>query len=95
MKQHILINATCILFLFACWNGIVSGIDTEMFFKNIRDKYEKVNSYSCTMEIYEKLGEKTEERTLRFYFKKPDLIRAEVTKGRDSGGVAIFKNNYV
>jgi len=85
------------IFLIACLClvEITCAQDVETVISNLQQKFEQVKEYSCMQETYEKSGEKTDSRIVKIFFRKPNLIRIEVLKGRDAGGIAIYKDNFV
>jgi len=68
---------TLIVFAVLGWCAAAMGQDAGTIIAGARQKYEKVSSYCCLMEIREVRGPKTEDRLMKYYFKKPCTIRIE------------------
>ena len=60
------------------------------FIQIIKSKADQVSSYSCL--IYEKivLGDKKEERTYKYYCKKPRWVRIDIVDGDNKGATAVY-----
>ena len=52
--------------------------------------WEKVNSYTCTIVAREASGERVQDRTYAFMFRKPFDTRMDVTGGDDRGGAGVW-----
>lgn len=83
------------LLLFLCLPAAASAGSEEAFIEDAARKYGAARNYACIMEVYERSGDKDSTRILRYYFRKPATIRIEILEGKDSGGVALYKNNWV
>ena len=77
------------------WCAAALGQDAGTIIADARQKYEKVSGYCCFMEIREARGPKSENRLMKYYFKKPGTIRIEVLEGKDAGGVALYRDHFV
>lgn len=58
--------------------------------------YESLSDYQCRMEEECWQGNRHEERTINFYFKKPRLIRMDILKGNrfgDTGSVGVYRGD--
>ena len=71
------------------------GQDAGTIIADAGQKYEKAGGYCCFMEIREVRGPKTEDRLMKYYFRKPGTIRIEVLEGKDAGGVALYRDHFV
>lgn len=60
-----------------------------------RRSFEKVSTYKYRCFYHSEFDGKVEERTYRYYFKKPKLIRMEITSGKDKGSVAVYRDGKV
>ncbi len=49
-----------------------------------------VKDYTCTMESYNRLGDKEEKKTYRYWYLKPGYIRMKVIEGKGKGGEVFF-----
>jgi len=60
------------------------------FIQIVKSKADQVSSYSCL--IYEKivLGDKKEERTYKYYCKKPGWVRIDIIDGDNKGATAVY-----
>ena len=57
--------------------------------------FDKISTYRCKCIYRSEFDGVIEERVYNYYFKKPKLIRMEITSGKDKGSVAVYKDGKV
>ncbi len=80
-----------ILLLFS----ISFGITEEEIVQNVLNTYNKLDTFSSILEVYNKERDKEEYFIFEFYFKKPDNYRFNIIEGRDKGAVIIMREGRV
>jgi outer membrane lipoprotein-sorting protein len=58
--------------------------------------YESISDYQCRMYEHCRQGNRTEERTMNIYFKRPRFIRMDILEGNrfgDTGSVGVYRND--
>lgn len=71
------------------------GITGEDIVTNVLDVYNKLNTFSSILEVYNKEGDKEEFFVFEFYFKKPDNYRFNILEGKDKGSVIVMKEGRI
>jgi len=66
-------------------------VDSSTLLAAVARQWGSVQAYECTMRSFNRLGERTDEKTIRFTFKRPDMARLDVLEG-SSKGSAIARN---
>jgi hypothetical protein len=59
-------------------------------------RYESVSDYQCRMHEFCRQGNRYEERTINFYFKRPRFIRMDILRGNrfgDTGSVGVYRGD--
>jgi len=67
--------------------------DVEDFLEDFKDAIDEKESYTFLMSIENWKGKKHEKIINRFYFKRPNLLRLEVLKGRRRGSVVLLNKD--
>lgn len=62
----------------------------KVFLNNLEDAVTKMDTYRFVMLSENWKGEKHEKKTIRFQFKKPNLMRADVIDGDKKGSVVLL-----
>ncbi|MGB9856784.1 MAG: LolA family protein [Dictyoglomaceae bacterium] len=75
--------------------SISFGIIVEEIVQKVVETYNKLNTFSSILEIYNREGNKEEFSIYEFYFQKPDIYRLNMIEGRDKGAVAILRDGKV
>jgi outer membrane lipoprotein-sorting protein len=92
------VKALLALCAFSCafLPGLRCRADSEglrRLYEEMKARYEGIRDYQCRMVEWSIEGDRCENRTMNFYFKKPKLIRMDVLEGNrpfDSGSVAVY-----
>ena len=95
--------AAVVLFLFPSISALTQAQETgdppflsiDGIIDKVTDNYAKVENFQCALDKFERLDDKTDYRTYRYFFMKPRLIRMEIIKGKNRGAVAVFKDGKV
>jgi len=66
----------------------------ELFWE-MRERFKQINDYQCTYVSFVVKGNKSEEYTFRYFFKKPKKIRMEVISQKDKGTILIYRGGQV
>ncbi len=66
----------------------------ELFWE-IKERFKEISDYQCTYVSFVAKGDKNEEYTFRYFFKKPKKIRMEVISEKDKGTVLIYREGKV
>ncbi len=53
----------------------------------------RVEDYTCIMESYNRLGNKEEHKTYKYWYLKPGYVRMKVVKGKGRGGEVFYDPN--
>ena len=64
--------------------------NVKTFLNNIEDAIYKMDTYTCKMYLENWKDKKHEYKILKFYFKKPNLMRMDVLEGDNKGGVVLL-----
>ncbi len=80
-----------ILLLFS----ISFGITEEGILQNVLNTYNKLDTFSSILEVYNREREKEEYFIFEFYFKKPDNYRFNIIEGKDKGTIIIMKEGRI
>lgn len=75
--------------------SISFGITVEEIVQKVIETYNKLNTFTSTLEIYNREGNKEEFSIYEFFYQKPDIYRLNMIEGRDKGAVAILKDGKV
>ncbi len=87
MKRNLLIAGVfCFLWCFVS----PSWGETQGLYNQALKAWQGVKDYTCTMESYNRLGDKEEKKTYRYWYLKPGYIRMKVIKGKGKGGEVFF-----
>ncbi len=91
-KTQVILCCLMYLFLVMPTAAVSAEVDEDVkaFLNNLEDAINKMNTYKCVMvsEIWK--GRRHEKKTLRFQFKKPNLIRTDVLKGKKKGSSVVL-----
>lgn len=52
--------------------------------------FAKVNDYTVIVHVHEVSGNQTQDRTYRYMWKRPHLVKAQILSGPGAGGVAVW-----
>lgn len=52
--------------------------------------FSKVNDYTVTVHAHEVLGDQTQDRVYRFWYKKPHLVKTQIVSGPGAGGGGVW-----
>ncbi len=55
------------------------------------EAFAKVNDYTVTIRAREVLGERTQDRTYKYWFKKPNMAKTLIVSGDGSGSGGVWK----
>lgn len=69
-----------------------SPFTPEDLLKSMQKSFEELKDYQCEMLNTSYKPERTKTDSNKYYFKKPSLIRLEVTGGSDKGAVAVYNS---
>ncbi len=72
---------------------VATFTDGHGFVQHMMDAADSLNSYSFNYKMSALKGEKTLVEKGDFYFKKPKLMRLEVTEGKRKGSVAVLQSD--
>jgi len=56
---------------------------------NLDAAYSKTNDYTCLADAHYKKGDRREDKVYKIFFKRPEMVRAEILEG-DGGTVAVL-----
>lgn len=87
-----------ILFLHLLFpSGVLLAEETSVadIIGQMQGSYGRVSDYQCIYITYNLDGEKIDKRTVRYFFKKPGLIRVEGMKGFEKGWVAVYRDGKI
>jgi len=70
-------------------------LSIDEIIEKVVDSYAKVENFQCLLDKFERLGEKRDLRTYKYFFMKPRLIRMDIIKGKNRGAIAIYRNGLV
>ncbi|MBI2839326.1 MAG: hypothetical protein HYX75_13500 [Acidobacteria bacterium] len=59
----------------------------------MRQRYEALNDYHCQIIYTEYRNGRSNVEVDSYYFKKPQLIRLEVTEGKDKGAIVVLRRD--
>ena len=66
----------------------------DILFK-MKERFEQIESYQCLFEAFTAKREKTKVVISRYFFKKPNMVRMEILKGKHKGTVLLYKPHRV
>jgi outer membrane lipoprotein-sorting protein len=55
-----------------------------------QDMFAKVNDYTVVVNAHEVLGNQTQDRTYRYMYKRPHLVKTQILSGPGSGGGGVW-----
>lgn len=55
------------------------------------DAFAKVNDYTVTIRAHEVLGDRTQDRVYKYWFKKPSMAKTLITSGDGNGSGGVWK----
>jgi len=92
MKSRLLFLLALLAFLLA---GISYASPTPLptpkqVIGSLANNFKGLRDYTCTAEAHYRKGRETEDKVYLIYFKRPNLVRAEVISGDNEGGVAVL-----
>jgi outer membrane lipoprotein-sorting protein len=67
-----------------------SALAPNDLLKQVQQRFDTLKDYQCIFVTTGYKNGKVKEETNNYFFKKPQLIRLEVTSGKDKGAVAIY-----
>ncbi len=67
-----------------------TGQDVKTFLENFENAVGNMDTYRFIMSSENRKGKKHEKKQLRFQFKKPNLMRTDVLKGRKRGSTVVL-----
>lgn len=85
MKYPSLIIAALAIFA-----GTLRGGEAEETIQAMQNVMKSVNCYQAQMIYHQVKGNKTEDRTVEFTYKRPGWIRNHIIKGKDAGTIAVY-----
>lgn len=59
------------------------------------DAFAKVNDYTVTVHAHEVKGDRTQDRTYHYFFKRPNLAKTDIVAGDGSGSGGVWKGGDV
>lgn len=62
----------------------------EYVISNIAKTFSTLEDYACTADAHYRKGRETEDKVYKIFYKRPNLVRAEVLSGDNEGGVAVL-----
>ncbi|MDB4349590.1 hypothetical protein OAA99_01395 [Omnitrophica bacterium] len=89
-KKKVLILLSCLVFLFAKAPQAQTGEDVKIFLKKLEGAIGNMNTYRCVMTSENWKGRKHEYKVSRLQFKKPNLMRLDVLKGKKKGSTVVL-----
>ena len=69
-----------------------SAITPQELLQQLKQNFAKLKDYQCQMTDTKYKAGKPSVESRNYYFKKPQLIRIEVTGGSDKGAVAVYNS---
>jgi outer membrane lipoprotein-sorting protein len=55
------------------------------------EMFERINDYTVTIRAHEVKGDRTQDRTYQYWFKKPTMAKTLITSGDGQGGGGVWK----
>jgi len=56
----------------------------------MRSAWKTVSTYQVILKVHQTKDGKTDDRTLKFGYKKPGWIRTDILEGKNKGGIAVY-----
>lgn len=69
-----------------------SAITPQELLQQLKQSFAKLKDYQCQMTDTKYKAGKPSVESRTYYFKKPQLIRVEITAGSDKGAVAVYNS---
>ena len=69
------------------------GLDVKTFLNNFEKSVNRMNAYTFIMTSENWKGKRRERKVTKFYFKKPNLLRTEVLRGRKKGSIVVLNKD--
>ncbi len=89
MKNHRFCGLVMVLLLIGA--GVLKAQEgAQVFYGQVFQVWQGVRDYTCTMDSYNRLGDKEEYKTYEYWYLKPGYVRMKVIKGKGKGGVAFY-----
>lgn len=70
-------------------------LSTEGLFKELQEKFNKIDDYQCVFDAFVAKDDKTDRRIYNYYFKKDKRIRMEIIRGKNSGVKLVYNGKDV
>lgn len=67
----------------------------ESLFKELQEKFKKINDYQCVFDAFVAKDDKTDRRVYNYYFKKDKSIRMEIIEGKNNGAKLVYSGKNV
>lgn len=94
MQKKVCVVLICAAFLLLSYNRIAASQEVDegvrIFLNSLEDAIYKMDTYRYIMTSENWKGKRHEKKTLRFQFKKPNLIRTDVLEGKKRGSTVIL-----
>ena len=95
MPSSKLIRASLLIFaLIVGWmvpkGQASSALSPQELVAGMRRRFEELKDYQCEMINTKYKNGQPKSESNNYYFKKPQLIRLEVTSGKDKGAIAVY-----
>ena len=59
------------------------------------DAFAKVDDYTMTVKTHEVLGDRTQDRTYHYFFKRPTMAKVDIVEGDGAGSGGVWKGGDV
>lgn len=92
--QAILLLIPVFILFIPAYSGS-SDISYPDILAQMKDRFEKIETYQCFFQVFTARGKKTKTVTAYYFFKKPKWVRMELLEGSQGGTIALYKPHSV